>query len=313
MDSSSKRPGGINRVLVAGSANMDLVFGTDRLPKPGETILGHSFATHPGGKGANQAVAAAKLGSPVSFVGKVGNDVFGDVLAESIGSYGVDLAYLQRTETATGTACILVDRNGQNSIVVAPGANAELAPSEVAAAIEELRPTVVLTQLETNLEVVRSIRPSADRSFFFILNPAPSGPLPDEVLASADLVTPNELETEAMVGILPGDDASCLLAAARLFDRGAKAAIFTLGARGSFYADPAGGRHYPTLNVRAIDTTAAGDAFNGALAAFLAEGRDLANAIPLANCVGALSTTKAGAQGSIPTRDELREVADALL
>lgn len=301
-------------VVVIGSANLDLVFRSSTFPAAGQTILGDSFATFPGGKGANQAVAAGKLGARVSFVGKVGNDAFGDELVQSIGTAGVDVSRLRRADgVRTGTAGILVNAEGQNCIVAVKGANDRVQTDEVSEALESSNIAIVLAQLEIPLECVTAIRPSLPEGARFILNPAPAREVPDELLASADLITPNETESELFSGVLPGDDASCLQAASKLFDRGVRAVLFTLGARGSFYATPMGGRHYPTINVKAVDTTAAGDAFNGALAAFLAEGREMENAILLANCVGALSTTKPGAQASMPTRDELAEVADRLL
>lgn len=289
-------------VLVVGSANMDLVFRTARMPQPGETLLGGQFATHPGGKGANQAVAIGRLGGAVRFVGRVGRDGFGESLRHSLVEAGVSVEHLRVSEAPTGTAGIFVDDAGQNMIVVAPGANGEVTPEDVFAAMQTPA-DVVLAQLEIPLAAVAAAA-SAER---FILNPAPACPLPDGVLARCFALTPNESELAALTG---GADLSA--GCARLLDLGVENVIVTLGERGSYWASRAGGRSFAAPVIQPVDTTAAGDAFNGALAMFLAEGRELANAIPLANCVGALATTRAGAQGSMPSREEVRGLAGSL-
>lgn len=299
------------RIAVVGSANMDLVVRAPRFPDPGETLLGGSFATHAGGKGANGAVAAGRVGGTVSFVGMLGQDAFGEALAASLHESGVDLSHTLRADaTATGIAQITVDDSGRNTIVVAPGANAILSPVDVSAALEAISPEVTLVSLEIPLEAVSAC---SGRSGYFILNPAPAAELPVGLFSKVDLFTPNQTETQFYTGIAPTDDASCLEAAGRLFDLGIRRVVITLGDRGCFLATPDSGRYIPNLEVKAVDTTGAGDAFNGALAAFLAEGRDLENALALANCVGALTCTRAGAQDSMPTRAELREVAGELL
>jgi ribokinase len=290
-------------VLVVGSANMDLVFRTARMPSPGETLLGGQFATHPGGKGANQAVAIGRLGGAVSFVGKVGSDAFGVALRQSLTEATVNVDFLQISEAPTGTAGIFVDDAGQNMIVVAPGANAEVSAEEVRIALQTLRPSVTLAQLEIPLEAVLAAA-QADR---FILNPAPARQLPDDLLDRCFALTPNEFELQALTGIDSTEEA-----AKRLLDRGVQNVIVTLGEQGSYWVSASGGLHFPVPLVSPIDTTGAGDAFNGALAMFLAEGQDLANAIPLANCVGALATTRPGAQEAMPTRKELRALAGSL-
>lgn len=294
-------------VLVVGSANMDLVFRTSRMPAPGETLLGGRFSTHPGGKGANQAVAIGRLGGTVSFAGKVGRDAFGNDLTESLTAAAVNIEFLQLSESPTGTAGIFVDDAGRNMIVVAPGANAELLAEEVIAAIHAVRPSVALAQMEIPLEAVAAAA-AAER---FILNPAPASPLPDELLARCFALTPNESELQSLTGIEPKDDSSILRASKFLLERGVQNVIVTLGEKGSYWVSAAGGRHFHAATVTPVDTTAAGDAFNGALAMFLAEGRDLVNAIPLANCAGALATTRPGAQEAMPTREELRLLAGA--
>lgn len=297
-------------VLVIGSANLDMVFQCDRIPKPGETILGTGFSTHPGGKGANQAVAIGRLDGRVAFMGCVGSDAFGDSLADSLRQAGVDLKWLSRSpDIPTGTACIVVDSSGMNSIVVAPGANGCVTSERVEAVLSEAAHEVVLCQLEIPLDAVEQ----ASKAATFILNPAPACPLPEGLLARCAVITPNESETAMLTGIDPATNEDCLRAGKSLLDRGVKNVVITRGAQGSYWVSSAGGgRSFPAPFVSAIDTTAAGDAFNGALAVFLAEGRDMANAIALANCVGALSTTKRGAQESMPTLLELKHLAGDL-
>jgi ribokinase len=299
------------RIAVVGSANMDLVVRAPRFPAAGETLLGGEFATHAGGKGANGAVAAGRVGASVSFVGMLGRDAFGEALCQSLSASGVDLTYTLRADaTPTGIAQITVDDSGRNTIVVAPGANALLSPEDVTAALETIQPAVALASLEVPLNAVAAC---AGKAGFLIVNPAPAAQLPQELFPMIDLFTPNQTETHYYTGIAPTDDASCLEAAGKLFDQGLRRVVITLGDRGCFLATPELGRHIPNLEVKAVDTTGAGDAFNGALAAFLAEGRNMENALALANCVGALTCTRAGAQDSMPTLAELREVAGELL
>ncbi len=296
-------------ILIVGSANVDHVFRSPRLPNPGETILGQSFAIHPGGKGANQAVAAGKLGGSVSFVGCVGLDADGALLTQSLSEAGVDLQYLRKLDTPTGAAGILVGDEGTNVIVVAPGANAFVTAAQVAAALDSVKPKYVLAQLEIPIEAIEEVS-HADR---FILNPAPAQPLSAEILARCFALTPNETELEILTGIVPDDDATCQAAAWKLLDKGVENVIVTLGARGSYWVSQSGNRLCPPPHVNALDTTAAGDVFNGALVTFLAEGRDIANAIDLANHAAALSTTRPGAQESAPSRSELQAFAPWLV
>ncbi|RYG36799.1 ribokinase [bacterium] len=284
---------------------MDLVFRTARIPAVGETVLGEGFATHPGGKGANQAVAIGRLGGRVSFAGCVGDDVFGDALRQSLRDATVDTEHLLGVKGPSGTAGILVDAEGRNLIVVAPGANSAVTESAVDEAIRTILPAVVLAQLEIPLVAIEA----AAKAERFVLNPAPARPLPAELVARCYVLTPNETEIETLTGIAATDGDSCDAAARALLDQGAEYVVITLGSRGSYLASPKGGMHFPAPNVEAIDTTAAGDAFNGALVMFLAEGREIGNAVALANCVGALSTTRLGAQESMPNREELRNLA----
>jgi ribokinase len=301
------------KVLVVGSANMDLVVHTPRFPAAGETLLGGRFETFPGGKGANQAVAIGKLGGSVDFLAKLGSDAFGDALLASLTDAGVDTKLLLRTDGhPSGVAVITVDEGGQNTIVVAPGSNMNLSPEEVEAATYGGY-AIYLAQLEVPIESVAALAAARPADAPFVLNPAPARALSDDLLSRTTYLTPNQSETQFLTGQFPTDDASCLAAAAPLLDRGVENVIITLGAHGSFLANQRGGRHFPTLNVRAVDTTAAGDAFNGALAHFLAQGREIKNAIPLANCAGALAATKPGAQAGMPTWDEFLYAASELL
>lgn len=289
-------------ILVVGSANLDLVFQCPEFPRPGETLLGGEFATHPGGKGANQAVAIGRLGGDVHFCGAVGTDDFGKTLQTSLKGAGVHTTHLRHDPgQPTGTACILVSATGQNLIVVAPGANNQVTPEAVHHTLDQLRPSIVLAQLEVPLPAVEA----AAKSGRFILNPAPARPLPDSLLAQTWIITPNETELEALTGIAPQDLQDVERAARQLLARGVQNAIVTLGSRGSAWISAEGLQHFPAHPVQPVDTTAAGDAFNGALAHFLAQGHDFPFAITRANAVAALSTLKSGAQPSMPTEKEL--------
>lgn len=290
---------------------MDLVTRAPRFPYPGETVLGSQFSTFTGGKGANQACAIARLGGQPKFICKVGNDSFGLQIISSLRQAGVDTTdVLAEQDMATGTAMITVSESGENTIVVVPGANARVDPSFVAERMARIEVQTVLLQLETPVETVQQV---LGHCALAILNPAPARPLPEALFAGLDWITPNQSETERLTGINPCDDDSCREAAKWFLDRGVKNVVITLSAAGSFYASPSNNHHCPTIDVRTIDTTAAGDAFNGALAYFLNEGRDPENAVLLANRAGALATTKLGAQASLPTREELVVVANDLL
>jgi ribokinase len=298
------------RVMVVGSANMDFVFHCDRLPAPGETLLGGQFGTSPGGKGANQAAAIGRLGGNVDFVGKVGSDAFGIAVLSSLTSLGVRTdETLITPESPTGVAGVIVAADGQNSIVVAPGANQMLTAAEVTRALARCIPTVVLAQLEIPLSAVRACIGSAR----FVLNPAPAIELSDALLSGVHVLTPNETEAKTLTSVNPTDGQTCIRAAGKLHDRGVAAVILTLGSRGCFVSDSHRTEHFEAPRVETIDTTAAGDAFSGALAHFLAQGRDLWNAAQLANLVGALSTTVTGAQVSMPTWSMVKRLAPGLV
>lgn len=293
------------RVVVVGSSNTDMIVQADRLPRPGETVLGGDLVMAAGGKGANQAVAAARLGAQVAFVARVGNDMFGAEAIERFRREGLDVSHVVRDpEAPSGVALIVVEPGGQNIIAVAPGANARLSPDDVAAAREVfVGAGVVLLQLEVPVEtVLAAAQAGRQAGARVILNPAPapSGPLPDEIWASVDIVTPNETEAAALTGAdAPEDAARALLA------RGVGIVIVTLGAEGALVATRDGMQRVPGFPVQAVDATAAGDAFNGALAVALARGDDLDVAARYAHAVAAISVTRLGAQPSLPTAAEV--------
>lgn len=300
-------------LLVVGSANMDLVVRTPRLPRPGETVMGRTFGTFPGGKGANQAVAAGMLGGLVAFSGAVGDDSFGRELLEGLLNAGVDVRFVRKIErTASGVASISVDDQGQNCIVVSPGANGQLTRADVRRAFDVVRPTVVLAQLEVPLEAVAEAMNLAQRAgAVAILNPAPAQDLPADMIANLDYITPNESELASLSqSAVEGHDAVAR-AARTLLDQGARNVVVTLGSEGAVHCSREGCWQYPPVAVQAVDTTAAGDAFNGALASFLAEGTPLEMAVRLANRAGAISATRPGAQASMPTREEVLRLGPA--
>ncbi len=303
-------------IVVVGSLNMDFVVSVEHLPAPGETILGHGFQMIPGGKGANQACAAGKLGGrsvAVRMIGCVGQDVFGDHLKASLSAAGVDVnaVHVSRAN-ATGVALIWVDGHGQNSIVVASGANMDLAVQDVDAMRKVFRGArIALFQLETALATVASaLRRAKEEGLTTILDPAPAQPLSIELLRCVDILTPNEGEALTLLGRpvarVTIEDAPALAEA--LSQLGPRTVILKLGESGCF----AEGVHYPGFAVKAIDTTAAGDTFNAALAVALAEGKKLSDALPFANAAAAISVTRLGAQASAPSRDEVETLLAAI-
>ena len=297
-----------NRIVVVGSSNTDMIAKLPRLPKPGETISGGAFSTAAGGKGANQAVAAARAGAEVGLVARVGEDSFGEQAISGFIDDGIDVQHVTRDPSApSGVALIFVDERGENCIAVAPGANAGLTPNDVEAAEDLIiGADVVVMQLETPLETVeRAAALAREHSVRVILNPAPAQPLSDEILGNVSILTPNESEAELLTGIRVEDDAGAEEAARALVARGVKTVILTLGSRGAFVFESGSGELVPGFEVDAVDTTAAGDVFNGSLAVGLAEGMPLAGAVRFANAAAALSVTKLGAQPSAPTRAEI--------
>jgi ribokinase len=296
------------KVLVVGSANMDLVVRCDRFPDPGETIFGSAFATFPGGKGANQAVCCAKLGGEVDFMGRMGKDIFCDRLSANMKQEGVGLDHLLVDPMEpTGTALITVDSSGQNEIVVVSGSNMKLRPDDIfahRAAFAEA--AIVLLQLEIPLDTVMQAATLArQNSALVVLNPAPACALPEELFRVIDYITPNETEAGLLTGMTVADPLSAEEAAQRLLRRGVQNVIITMGAAGCLLVNSRQKSIFAARKVQAVDTTAAGDAFNGALAFGLAEGRGLEEAIVFANTVAAFAVTRLGAQSSMPTKKDL--------
>jgi len=293
-------------IIVVGSLNMDFVAQVERLPLPGETVLGGGFRTIPGGKGANQACAAGRLGGRVRMVGRVGDDVFGEQLRGSLQADGVDVSAVRSTDaTPSGVALILVDARGENQIVVAAGANGCLTSSDVETAVGDADGGYLLLQLETPLETVTAAAAiGRRRGMTVILDPAPARALSLSLLACVDILTPNESEALVLLG---RRDAAVTLeeapnVARALRDLGVGTAILKLGEHGAFLSSESAQQHFAAPRVDVVDATAAGDTFNGALAVALAEGKSVGDAIAFANTAASLSVTRFGAQASIPTR-----------
>jgi ribokinase len=296
-------------IVVIGSLNMDLVVKVARMPQPGETVPGSSFQTIPGGKGANQAAAAALLGSRVSMVGRVGKDAFGSTLIENLNRQGVNSDHVRLdSQAATGTAMILVDDQGQNSIVVAAGANS-LVNREDIDRVESLlsRAQYLLLQFEVPLETVEYAMDIAKRhGVKVMLNPAPAHPVPREFLSRADFLIPNESEASLLSGVPVHDVASATEAARRLYDQGVPVVILTLGEHGALVVSDELVCQVRAEKVEVVDTTAAGDAFIGGLATALGQGYGLEEAVRYATCAGTLTVTRFGAQTSLPTGYEVQ-------
>jgi ribokinase len=295
-------------VVVVGSSNTDMILRLARIPGPGETLLGGQFATAAGGKGANQAVAARRAGGRVAFVARLGRDSMGDEALAGFRREGVDVSRVVRDRSRpSGVALIFVGADGENSIGVAGGANQRLTPGDVAAARTTIaRSRVLLLQLETPLASVAAAARIARKSkVTVILNPAPAQALPRALLRNVSLLTPNEHEASLLTGVRVTGAASAAKAARILISRGVGTVIVTLGAQGALVATRAGSRFVPGFSVRAVDSTAAGDVFNGALAVSLAEDAALHDAVRFAHAAAAISVTRPGAQPSIPTRREI--------
>ena len=291
------------RVAVVGSANMDLVAKAPVLPRPGETVLGGEFVTVPGGKGANQAIAASRAGASTRFLGAIGSDAFGVTLKARIGAAGVDTSLLRIVYGASGVALITVDASGENTIVVAPGANAaftDLTADERAALRDA---DVMVAQLEVPVETVAEAAATARAGGTrVVLNAAPARPLPDELLATVDLLVVNETEAAAISGETRPEP---------LLDRVPRA-VLTLGPRGAWYVDRDGTSvQIPGVRVETVDSTAAGDAFTAALAVAWAEGRPLVDAVSWACAAGAACARKLGASTALPTRPEIDQLSSA--
>jgi len=302
----------VKRILVVGSSNTDLIIRVPRLPRPGETVLGGEFSTAAGGKGANQAVAAARAGGRVTFVARIGADGFGDRALANIESNGIDARFVLRNEGApSGIALITVDERGENSISVASGANALLAAADIERAGEAFAAAdILLLQLESPLDAVAAaVREARKRGVPVVLNPAPARDLDDDLLRLVAVLTPNEHEAGLLAGIAVKDERSARDAARRLRDRGPATVVVTLGERGVYAVAPGFEAHVPAFKVEPVDTTAAGDVFNGALAVALAETLPLPEALRFAQAAAAISVTRPGAQPSAPTRAEIEAFA----
>lgn len=296
-------------LVIVGSAGTDMVIKTDHLPAPGETVLGGTFFMNPGGKGANQAVAAARLNGNVTFICKTGNDIFfGQKAAAIFGKEGINTNYLlSHPGLPSAVALITVDKNAENCIVVAPGANATFIPADLVNAIPVIEEaTVVLMQLEIPLATVEYVAGLASaKNIKVVLNPAPAMGLPDDLLKNISILTPNETEAEILTGIKISDMISAEKAARALHNKGVKTVIITLGSMGALVLDEDIVTHIPAMKVAATDTTAAGDVFCGALVVAITEGRDITGATEFACKAASLSVTKLGAQASAPYRQEV--------
>ena len=298
------------RVCVVGSLNMDLVVKAPRLPRVGETVSGGTFATFPGGKGANQAVAAARLGARVAMVGRVGEDAFGRQLVDGLKRDGIDVAHVRVDPGAgTGVALIGVDGEGRNMIMVASGANMRVAPAGVDEARDAVAGArVVLLQLEIPIEaVVHAAAVARAAGAVVCLDPAPAVPLPEALYACVDVINPNEVEAEILTGVEIHSIADAERAAAALLERGPRIAVVKMGDRGASYLSRDGGGHAPAMAVKAVDTTAAGDAFAAALGVALGEGSGVADAVTFATRVAGIKVTRMGAQAGMPARAEVEE------
>ena len=297
-------------IVVIGSSNTDMVIKADHIPVPGETVLGGEFVMVPGGKGANQAVAAARLGAEVTFVARVGDDAFGRAAIESFRREGIDTEFIAMDpKAASGVALIFVDKAGENSIAVAPGANGRLSPEDVARARPAVeKADVVVVQFEIPMETVEAgMLLAKECGTRAMINPAPAAPAPREILAMADVLIPNRLEAATLLGGASGEP--CWLAE-RLLETGAGAVVITLGSDGALAAAGGTRLRIPAFKVEAVDTTAAGDAFTGAMAVALAEGSDLETAARFASCAAAISVTRMGAQSSLASREEVEGLVD---
>lgn len=297
-------------IVVVGSSNTDMIIKVPHLPKPGETILGGEFTKAAGGKGANQAVAAARAGGKVKFIAKVGDDIFGESAMEGFVNDNIDVSHVTKDPKApSGVAQIFVANDGENCIAVASGANAMLSPKDIDAAKSMIISSdILLAQLETPIETIEAaVKLVRAHGKLVILNPAPAQELDDELLSNLSVITPNETEAELLTGISVVDENSAVEACNVLREKGVESVIITMGGKGAF-VDHEGEQYLvPGFKVEPVDTTAAGDTFNGALTVALSQKNAMREAVRFANAAAALSVTKLGAQPSVPLIDEINE------
>lgn len=297
----------MNKIVVIGSSNTDMVVRSERLPRPGESVVGNGFMMAGGGKGANQAVAVARMGHRVIFSAAVGNDMFGDAAVAAYQRFGIDTSYIVRKDTPSGVALIMVDSAAQNSISVALGANNCLTIDDVMPAIEQVESgDIVLLQLEIPMDTVDAcVAAAAAKGARVVLNPAPAAMVSENTLSKLYLITPNQTEAQTLTGVEVTDVVSAQAAAQILVSRGVERVVITMGGAGAFLYENGKGELIEAHKVAAVDTTAAGDVYNGALCAALAEGLSLNDALHFATKASAISVTRAGAQPSVPTREEV--------
>lgn len=297
----------MKKIIVVGSSNVDLTARVKRLPRPGETIGGATLLRANGGKGANQAVAAARMGANVLFLTCLGNDASGEMLSAQFAADGIDTSCIKLSATPTGTALIFVDDNAENCIAVAPGSNNDLLPADIDSARACMEGAgYLLVQLEIPMPtVVRSVELADSLGIKTILNPAPMNPVPEEIFSHIWLITPNQTEAEQLTGIRVESEEDARKAASALFAKGVKNVIITMGCKGSLICTPEDTVFVPSRKVQAIDTTGAGDVYNGALVASLADGKPLAEAARLATLASSVAVTRMGAQTSAPYRNEI--------
>jgi len=298
-----------SKITVIGSSNTDLVIQTPYFPKPGETIMGGEFNTFAGGKGANQAVAVSRLGGEVTFVARLGDDDFGDTAISGFINDGIKTNDIIRDKNyPSGVALIMVDENGENVIVVAPGANNQLSETDIDKASNTIaQADMVLVQLEIPMDTVAKVLEVSEKyEKKVVLNPAPASVLDDDLYAKIYVITPNETEAELLTGIAVNDQASASKAAKNLLDKGVKNVVITMGSKGAFFKNGETEFLVPSNKVKVKDTTAAGDIFNGALTVALSEGDDWFKAIEFANKAAGIGVSRLGAQVSVPFRNELK-------
>ena len=298
------------KVVVVGSFNMDLVIKTERRPQRGETLIGEEFGMFIGGKGANQAIAASRLGADVTMIGRLGADLFGDTFFTEFDRENIDTSFVVRdAEVGTGVASPVIDADGDNSIIIVPRANMRLDVEDVERAASKIADAdVLLLQLEVPIESSkRAAEIARANGVEIILNPAPACVLPDSFLELVDILVPNEVETEFLTKVTVADDEGARLAAKVLFEKGLSTIVLTLGNRGALLLTSQRSQLVPAYNVKVVDTTAAGDAFCGALATALASGDKIENAVAFANATGALAVTVLGAAPSMPTAEQVHD------